>query len=807
MQQHKKGNTMNLSVCRGWIVTLILTSVLVEPSAMAGRNLYTFTFSSNAEAQQAWIPGEDAKNVWSRQDRSGLVFPCPFTRNVDRYYWDLTCRLDLSQDSSLILDMSCENPEAARTLSIYFKSGDGWYHWSRPIRGGGRQRVAMVKSECDIEGTPIGWHHIDGIRFSPWKGSSIDTDFVLHSLQSQTDRLLLVQATSSAESQADRDLSRRTTRIVSRLLDDAGLEYGTLDDDAVVRGALRHARLAVLCYNPNPSPAMMKQLRAFTQSGGKLVVFGSSHRALADLMGVRLGTFLPSGRPGRWTSMRFSPSRAKRAPKVVNQVAWGMTPAVPAHARTHVLASWSDAQGITMPEAAWLEGPHGAWMTQILRDDDMAAKARMLVAIFGRYDEDLWRQAARHSMKEAGRVGPYTGLQDAVPAFRASARTRPYAKRAKELHRVMSQQFAAGNYPDTVETASRLHHELLKAYGTRQETRRSEFRGVWDHDGAGWYPGDWKRTCRVLNDAGLNAVFPNVMWAGKAHYPSRHLPGSKTLDLFGDQLAQCVSAADACGIEVHAWKVCWNLGNAPPDFVATMKKEGRLQQQANGSIQNWLCPSHPRNLQHELNAIEEVARNYDVDGIHLDYIRFPSVRSCYDPTCRRAFEKHLGRTSTGWPKSVQEGGRDQAAFRTWRAAQITSFVRSVRVSLRRINPKLDLSAAVYRRYPSCRDSLGQDWGRWLEEDLVDFVCPMSYTEDTLNFTNVTRDQLALPRAAGRVMPGIGVTSSESQLQPDQVIDQVQALRRQGATGFVLFDLGSTLRDEVLPILKLGTTAP
>jgi hypothetical protein len=57
-----------------------------------------------------------------------------------------------------------------------------------------------------------------------------------------------------------------------------------------------------------------------------------------------------------------------------------------------------------------------------------------------------------------------------------------------------------------------------------------------------------------------------------------------------------------------------------------------------------------------------------------------------------------------------------------------------------------------------------------------------------------------------VLPGIGVTAAESRLDPVQVIDQIQAVRRSGSPGFALFDLDTTLRAQVLPVLRLGVTA-
>jgi uncharacterized lipoprotein YddW (UPF0748 family) len=138
---------------------------------------------------------------------------------------------------------------------------------------------------------------------------------------------------------------------------------------------------------------------------------------------------------------------------------------------------------------------------------------------------------------------------------------------------------------------------------------------------------------------------------------------------------------------------------------------------------------------------------------------------------------------------------------------MTGQVRDIRQTLNGIRPGLQLSAAVYRMYPSCRESIGQDWGRWLQEDLVDFVCPMTYAEDLSNFRAETEGHQHIRGARGKVIPGIGVSTSESRLSPDQVIAQINICRELKTPGFALFDLSPTLRDRLLPILALGKAGP
>ena len=90
-----------------------------------------------------------------------------------------------------------------------------------------------------------------------------------------------------------------------------------------------------------------------------------------------------------------------------------------------------------------------------------------------------------------------------------------------------------------------------------------EGRAIWDHSGTGPYPGDWDRSAQILPENGFNMILPNMLWAGQAHYASDVLPRSATFHRWGDQIDQCVKAAKKYGLQVHVWKVNFNLGPSP----------------------------------------------------------------------------------------------------------------------------------------------------------------------------------------------------------------------------------------------------
>ena len=335
----------------------------------------------------------------------------------------------------------------------------------------------------------------------------------------------------------------------------------------------------------------------------------------------------------------------------------------------------------------------------------------------------------------------------------------------------------------------------------RVAPKPNEARAFWNHSGTGAYPGDWERTARELAAAGFTMVFPNMLWAGRAHYPSDLLPPSDTLRQHGDQVAACVTAAHRHGLQVHVWKVNHYLLGAPAEFIEKLRREGRTQVSAAGKPMDWLCPSHPLNFQLERDSMLEVARKYNVDGLQFDYIRYPNGDCCYCPGCRERFEAADGRPVDAWPKDCYTGPR-RDEYRRWRCEQITRLVEAVHREAKKIRPGIKISAAVFGAYPDCRQSVGQDWVAWTQAGCVDFVCPMDYTESDGQFASLVVNQAKL--IGGRVpfYPGIGATASHSALSPQRVLDQIRLARGLGADGFTIFNLDRATIQSLAPALGL-----
>jgi len=372
------------------------------------------------------------------------------------------------------------------------------------------------------------------------------------------------------------------------------------------------------------------------------------------------------------------------------------------------------------------------------------------------------------------RGGRLVVLQSHAPALKAASHDLfsapcPDKEKARQLLALANKALPGVWNPVVWASAERSSRADEEAYGRRQQPRAGEIHAVWDHAGTGLYPGDWPRTIRLLRQNRVTDLFVNVGGAGFAHYASGVLPRSKIHATYGDQLARCLAAAQGSGIRVHAWFLCFSAARGAPARLQTLAKRGWRVRNTRGTLTEYLDPANADLRWHILQALDEIVRNYPVDGLHLDFVRW------------------------------YEGSRVPRNA----AATITSFVTAVRQRQRAARPQAWLTAAVLGYYPGCTRSVGQDWGAWLDARLVDYAVPMNYEGDLARFTALVQTQGAVRSRAARTIAGLGVTARESTLSARQTIDQINAVRRAGLAGVAFFDLDPTLTETIFPILRLG----
>lgn len=231
-----------------------------------------------------------------------------------------------------------------------------------------------------------------------------------------------------------------------------------------------------------------------------------------------------------------------------------------------------------------------------------------------------------------------------------------------------------------------------------------------------------------------------------------------------DPLALAVSEAHARGMKLHAWVNVMPLwrGTTPPADPAhpwrtrpdLRLKDSSGQDQPLSDHYVILNPALDDAHDHIVAVMDDITSRYNVDGLHLDYIRFVSELheegKLYpgDADTIALFESQTGEIFTR-----TEDGMKQ--YRAWVRDRITTLVRRIHDEVIMQRPGRLLTAAVWRRPDLAQDYL-QDAERWLRQGLIDLAMPMIYTDKDEQFRDDVSAWLA---AAGsmraRIVPGIG----------------------------------------------------
>ena len=328
----------------------------------------------------------------------------------------------------------------------------------------------------------------------------------------------------------------------------------------------------------------------------------------------------------------------------------------------------------------------------------------------------------------------------------------------------------------------------------------AEGRGVWGPGGR--RGGNIDSTMKALADAGINMIYPNISSGGRASYPSSVLPmrGDR------DRLAELVESAHKYGIEIHAWRINWYMGGASEEWTEQMIKEGRIQYswdgRRNGPVmkdegynqpEDWLCPSHPANRELEKEAMLELMRNYDVDGIHFDYMRYSNDNFCYCEGCKERFCKAMGLTLENWPDPVWKGGELREVYLEWRRQLIHTSAREIAREAHKLDPYVSVSLAARNSISWCTYSDGQEWWKWCDEGILDMLCAMNYATDSTRFIERMETHLPLMKGSTPYYSGLGMYEMESY---DQLATNANAGRARGHDGWIAFNSRA-----IMPILN------
>jgi uncharacterized lipoprotein YddW (UPF0748 family) len=334
-----------------------------------------------------------------------------------------------------------------------------------------------------------------------------------------------------------------------------------------------------------------------------------------------------------------------------------------------------------------------------------------------------------------------------------------------------------------------------------------------------------RRMVGDAEEAGFNTLIVQVRGRGDAYYDSRWEPRAELVqDPHFDPLALTLREAHARGMAVHAWvnthlvwsgpslpaspghivnqhpdwlavprplaRTLWTMDPHDPRFVAALRRHAADNPETVEGV--YTSPSHPGVKERLYDVWMDLAERYELDGIHFDYVRFPSGDFDYS---RGALDRFRGwvapRLSSQRLRELDDAyRRDPFAFTDalpgpwgeFRREQITLLVERIYTGVKARRPDVQVSAAVFANVDDAYTARFQDWRTWLDRGIVDVVVPMAYTPQNRLFAAQIREAAVSAGRQHRVWAGIGAYQNGLA----GTLDKIDLARREGVGGLVLF---------------------
>lgn len=307
------------------------------------------------------------------------------------------------------------------------------------------------------------------------------------------------------------------------------------------------------------------------------------------------------------------------------------------------------------------------------------------------------------------------------------------------------QALRSGSYDEALSDAETLESELQALQYALVGTHAVENRAV-------WYRSNEKSDEQVLATINrmkamhINAVYLETWYNGRfTGFSGNELISHATANGDYDALEGFVRIGHENGIEVHAWVENFFIGTVEAQEQAnkplSQHFEGRWLMDCKGkntyfySVSNtnfiFLNPYDREVRDFLLEFYREIVTKYDVDGIHLDYIRFPELNYGtddfgYNEDIVSAWQKQENTAVD--PRTLKSGAQYDSWVR-FRQEIINSFVGEVSEMLHQTKPSVWLSAAVYPRVDTYKNMIFQDCRNWVENGYMDELFSMSYGAD------------------------------------------------------------------------------
>jgi len=488
-----------------------------------------------------------------------------------------------------------------------------------------------------------------------------------------------------------------------------------------------------------------------------------------------------------------------------------------------VLARWKESDQVAVGGSNEIAYIGYSWGQNVDRDDDIKVFLGALdffwrditTSLAMEITEQEYKKILRDIniiQKEASSVIHVSEQLDlSVPKYQL----KRHYENGQDFINEFNSDYLFGNYLPARENAESAKNEFSIVYALGVPLKNVEIRAIWLDRGTivGMKDaGELSSYIKDLSRVGFNIIFFETINAGYSMYPSEYLKQNPLISGW-DPLKVAVEAAHSSGIELHAWVWTFAVGNSRHNLllgqdvgytgpIISEKGKNWALTDKNGALriemqpETWISPANPEACNFLKTIFSEIISKYEVDGLQLDYIRFPFqkkyTQAGFDLPTKSAFKTASGKNPT-------EEGIVNKIWIEWKVKTVSDFVRDISAELKKQRPGIKISAAVFGiDRPLRLRTINQDWESWLLNKWIDVAYPFYYSFTKGEIQAKINAEKETVSFSGIIIPAYNLRI----LSIGELAERITQSRNSGVLGFALF-AAEHLNNEKKNLLKIG----
>ena len=310
-----------------------------------------------------------------------------------------------------------------------------------------------------------------------------------------------------------------------------------------------------------------------------------------------------------------------------------------------------------------------------------------------------------------------------------------------------------------------------------------------------------------LNNNNINQLLVQIRYRGDAAYTPNRLSNfyennekqyHAIKDSLFDPLEYLIEKNINPDLTIHAWFTTFVITGhdleklhpehiyfTNPQWVTCNFSQDKMDYKS--YMGAYLDPGIPQVQEYTKNVILDLVTNYKVDGIHLDYIRYPDSHYGFSELALEAYKRDVK-------------FQDADAWKQWKEDQITNFMKDIYSNIKKISPDVQVTAAVISNLDEA-ERYSQNWIKWLQEGYLDRAYLMEYSTST---STIEKHLTFLSNydLNEKIVVGLRCWSTAYKYPAYKINEKMKLVHKKSFKGFALFSYTGIRESEYFKDLRI-----